>query len=535
MSRNNLNPFLLPDSTDIVVNNSSSSTSSVFTGNLRTLNDCKTVSVSPQDGSVLSFSSSSKSWYDKMIQMKDFSDFNTSANQTGDLLMYDNGKWTNTDVIADSTYFADLTYDRIRKFKFNLSNLISNIPRTLSVPDASCVIVGDTTVQTLTNKSLTDASTYFIDDSDNTKQLQFQLSGITTGQTRILTIPNYNTTIVGTDANQTLTNKTISDQSNTVTCDYIRMFNSLITLKFSSPPTQNQVLTALTGTSANWQTISHLNLSDIGTNTHSSIDNFINSKNQPNGIPSLGNDGLLIPSQLSKQTLKIDYLYFLNNSMYNSLLEYFSESTIHYYIIDNSNRPNVFILPDNTTISNGYVLYIQIIGGSAGVSFYVSSIDAIQQIAVLSIANWSTTFNVSMPVLNNKTYKLTYYTNSTNPWQQTGMTQNSWKLDDISNVNKMPIYFDIDLYLVNSVNISTTANIILVSSESASDNGKSIMIKDVGGHMNMSSVNVYSNGGSDWINNNGSNTYSLSLNSANSNNQFVYFRRSNSVGYYVKL
>ena len=56
-----------------------------------------------------------------------------------------------------------------------------------------------------------DANFTVQDDSDATKQLQFQLSGITTGTTRTLTVPNASTTIVGTDSTQTLTNKTLTD------------------------------------------------------------------------------------------------------------------------------------------------------------------------------------------------------------------------------------------------------------------------------------------------------------------------------------
>ncbi|MDB5177258.1 MAG: hypothetical protein JWN75_926 [Candidatus Saccharibacteria bacterium] len=42
------------------------------------------------------------------------------------------------------------------------------------------------------------------DDSNTTKQLQFQLSGITAGNTRTLTVPDANVTLVGTDANNNL-------------------------------------------------------------------------------------------------------------------------------------------------------------------------------------------------------------------------------------------------------------------------------------------------------------------------------------------
>ena len=48
------------------------------------------------------------------------------------------------------------------------------------------------------------------DSADATKQAVFELSGITTGTTKTFTLPNASTTVVGTDATQTLTNKTIT-------------------------------------------------------------------------------------------------------------------------------------------------------------------------------------------------------------------------------------------------------------------------------------------------------------------------------------
>lgn len=85
------------------------------------------------------------------------------------------------------------------------SGIVVNGPAVPTGP-----VVGTTDTQTLTNKSLVDASTSIIDDGDNTKIAKFQASGITTGTTRTFTFPDANTTLVGTDTTQTLTNKTLT-------------------------------------------------------------------------------------------------------------------------------------------------------------------------------------------------------------------------------------------------------------------------------------------------------------------------------------
>lgn len=115
----------------------------------------------------------------------------------------------------------------------------TSINYKLSGVPATDKAASKTGTETLTNKTLTNPtiaggthtgtqdftgatvnvkdSTFSIkDDVDSTKVVQFQVSGITTGNTRTLTVPDANTTIVGNDTTQTLTNKTINASNNTV-------------------------------------------------------------------------------------------------------------------------------------------------------------------------------------------------------------------------------------------------------------------------------------------------------------------------------
>lgn len=85
-------------------------------------------------------------------------------------------------------------------FDYKLSEVLT------ATPDKA---VGKVAIQTLKNKIFEDASTSFMDDVDNTKLMKFQISQLTTGTTRTLTIPDANDTLGLLAATQTFTNKTI--------------------------------------------------------------------------------------------------------------------------------------------------------------------------------------------------------------------------------------------------------------------------------------------------------------------------------------
>lgn len=75
-------------------------------------------------------------------------------------------------------------------------------------------ISSDTAANRIQNKEFSDDNCYFVDSADTTKKLALNAFNITTGTTRTWTFPDADDTVVGLAVTQSLTNKTITDASN---------------------------------------------------------------------------------------------------------------------------------------------------------------------------------------------------------------------------------------------------------------------------------------------------------------------------------
>jgi hypothetical protein len=174
--------------------------------------------------------------------------------------------------------------------------------QTASIPNitgADTFVMGNV-AQTLSNKSLVNATTFHIDGTDNTKKIAFQSSGAITGTTttiagvqtvnRVLTLPDFTDTLAGVTATQTLTNKTLTaptistiintgtltlpsttdtlvgritsdtltnktiiDNTNNVATNSLKTTGAVVDVASAAPPTTGQVLTATSATTATWQ------------------------------------------------------------------------------------------------------------------------------------------------------------------------------------------------------------------------------------------------------------------------------------------
>lgn len=126
--------------------------------------------------------------------------------------------------VKSASFTLQDSSDPTKQVKFNLSSLTTATTRTYQVPNANTTLVGINTADTLSNKTLDNttsltakaANVTLQDASDTTKQAKFDISALTTATTRTYSMPNASTTLVGANTADTLSNKTFDSASNTL-------------------------------------------------------------------------------------------------------------------------------------------------------------------------------------------------------------------------------------------------------------------------------------------------------------------------------
>ena len=146
--------------------------------------------------------------------------FNTAVSD-GDIVYLDSTDtitgaktFTGAVVVTDNQFSLKDDVDPTKVALFNLSNITTGTTRTLSLPDQSATLAlggGGSNTFTGTN-TFNDSGLTIRDDADTTKKVAFQVSGVTTGTTRTMTIPDVSGTLALPNAAQTWTaQQTFSD------------------------------------------------------------------------------------------------------------------------------------------------------------------------------------------------------------------------------------------------------------------------------------------------------------------------------------
>ena len=176
---------------------------------------------------------------------------------------------TDTQTLSNKTLVTPQIQDSDASHAYTLQpgNLTTNVDLNLPVLAANDTIVTEDVAQTLTNKTLEDTSTTFRQSGSAGADLIVDLTGATdpsvltvaSAQTtnRTATIPPLaaNDSFVFEDQTQTLTNKTLTDITNSVAASEIQVAGTNVSINTTAPSGSGEVLLTTSATAAGWAPI----------------------------------------------------------------------------------------------------------------------------------------------------------------------------------------------------------------------------------------------------------------------------------------
>ncbi len=98
-------------------------------------------------------------------------------------------------VFADDVFRIQDNGDATKQLAFEVSAITTATTRTITMLNEDLTIVGRSSTQILQNKSFEDSNTVFLDTVAQTKKMAFDISPVTAGQTRTLSVQDQNGTI----------------------------------------------------------------------------------------------------------------------------------------------------------------------------------------------------------------------------------------------------------------------------------------------------------------------------------------------------
>jgi hypothetical protein len=286
----------------------------------------------------------------------------------------------------------------------------------------------------------------------------------------------------------TLTGATFDDENKTITitssgssvASYLQTSATTpVSISTSAAPAANQALVATSNTNASWQTVSHLNLSSVGTNTHAQIDAFISNSNSRLGYNYYGYN--FIQSASFSEFLSRNY--YCNSFFYNYVFNFsYIPADMQVYHIN---------LP-STGLSNGQQFQLQFNGVSTGKLSQIKSDQLYIYTGPQQGAVGGTAVGGGV-IIGDSTYIATYYTAGNNPWRFFADNNPSWMLT-VSNYGNL-ININSSFTFIKTVNYAMPINLVI----SSPNNGQEFILKDNGGYINVNTVvlgsynnNVYS-------------------------------------------